>query len=66
MSLWDYKIFDLIVSEGSMRKTAEQMHLTPAAISHSLAKLEAEFGLPLIVRGRGAVKLTERSSGCRS
>ena len=59
MSLWDYKIFDLIISEGSMRKTAEQMHLTPAAISHSLAKLEAEFGLPLIVRGRGAVKLTE-------
>lgn len=59
MSLWDYKIFDLIVNEGNLRKTAALMHLTPAAVSHSLAKLEKEFGLTLIVRGHGTVKLTK-------
>ena len=59
MSLWDYKIFDLIVREGNLRKAAEAMHLTPAAVSHSLAKLEKEFGLPLLVRGRGGMELTQ-------
>lgn len=58
MSLWDYKILDLIIQEGNLRKAAEIMHLTPAAVSHSLAKLEKEFGLPLLVRGRGGMELT--------
>ena len=59
MSLWDYKILDLIVKEGNLRKAAESMHLTPAAVSHSLAKLEKEFGLPLFVRGRRSMELTQ-------
>lgn len=59
MSLWDYKILDLIVKEGNLRKAAESMHLMPAAVSHSLAKLEKEFGLPLFVRGRRSMELTQ-------
>ena len=59
MSLWDYKIFDLIVSTGNLRKAAGIMHLTPAAISHSLNKLEKELGLPLVSRGRTGIELTE-------
>lgn len=59
MSLLSYRIFDSIVSTGSLRKAAETMHLTPSAVSHSLMKLEKEFGLPLLVRDRAGVELTE-------
>ena len=59
MSLWDYRIFLSIVKEGNLRKAAEQLHLTPAAASHSLSKLEKEFGLPLFVRGRAGMELTQ-------
>lgn len=59
MSLLNYKIFDLIVSTGSLRKAAEMMHLTPSAVSHSLMKLEKEFGLPLLIRDRTGIELTE-------
>lgn len=43
-----------------MRRVAEQLHLTPAAVSHSLSKLERDFGMSLIVRGRGSITLTEQ------
>lgn len=59
MSLSDYKVFDLIVREGSLRKAAEALHLTPGAVSHSLGKLEKEFGVPLLVRGRDGMNLTQ-------
>ena len=59
MSLWNYEIFDLIVTTGNLRKAAEIMHLTPSAVSHSLMKLEKEFGLPLLIRDRNGIELTE-------
>ena len=58
MSLWDYEIFDLIVRTKSLRKASEIMHLTPSAVSHSLQKLEKEFGLSLLIRGRTGIELT--------
>lgn len=58
MSLWNYYIFDLIVSSGNLNKAAEAMNLTPSAVSHSLMKLEKELGVPLLVRERKGVELT--------
>ena len=58
MSLWDYMIFDRIVETGSLREAAEALHLTPAAVSHSLGKLEKRFALPLLVRSRSGIELT--------
>ena len=58
MSLWDYMIFDKIVETGSMREAAESLHLTPAAVSHSLGKLEKRFGLSLLVRSRVGIEPT--------
>ena len=59
MSLWSYEIFDLIVTTGNLRKAAEIMNLTPSAISHSLMKLEKEFGFPLLIRDRNGIELTK-------
>ena len=54
-----YRIFDLVVTTNSLTKTAEIVHLTPSAVSHSLRKLEERLGMQLVVRGRDGVKLTE-------
>ena len=59
MSLWDYMIFDKIVETGSLREAADALHLTPAAVSHSLGKLEKRFALPLLVRSRSGIELTQ-------
>lgn len=53
-----YRIFDLVVSTNSLTKTAELVHLSPSAVSHSLRKLEQSMGMQLVVRGRDGVKLT--------
>lgn len=55
-----YRIFDLVVSTNSLTKTAEIVHLTPSAVSHSLRKLEKRLGMQLVIRGRDGVKVTER------
>lgn len=54
-----YRIFDLVVSTKSLTKTADLVHLTPSAVSHSLRKLEERLGMQLLVRGRDGIKLTE-------
>ena len=54
-----YRIFDLVVSTNSLTKTAELVHLSPSAVSHSLRKLEQNLGMQLLIRGRDGVKLTQ-------
>ena len=59
MSLYSYRIFQKVVQSGSFVRAAEDMNLTPSAVSHSIAKLEDEFGLTLFIRGKRNVELTE-------
>lgn len=59
MSLWNYAIFDLIVTTGNLKQAADMMNLTASAVSHSLQKLEKEFGFPLLLRSRTGIELTE-------
>ncbi len=44
---------------GSMTRTAQELHLTPSAISHALKLLEQEIGLPLVARDGRGVRLTK-------
>ncbi|MFP5527326.1 LysR family transcriptional regulator [Peptococcus simiae] len=55
-----YRIFELVVNTKSLTKTAEIVHLTPSAVSHSLRKLEERLGMQLVIRGRDGVRLTEQ------
>ena len=34
MTLFSYEIFDAVARQGSFNKAAQQLHLTPSAISH--------------------------------
>ena len=58
MSLFSYQIFDAVVKQQSFLRAAEQMNLTPSAVSHSISSLENKFGFPLFIRNRNGVKLT--------
>lgn len=49
---------------GSIQAAAEALAVTPGAISHQIKLLEADLGLPLLVRqGRGIVPTAEARTG---
>ena len=43
MTLFSYEIFDAVARQGSFNKAAQQLHLTPSAISHAIAVMEEEL-----------------------
>ena len=54
MNLNRLRYFVTVVETGSMRKAAELLHLTPAALSKAIDQLERETGVELVVPdGRG-------------
>lgn len=58
MTLLGCQIFSTIAQVGSFARTAEQLHLTPSAISHAVAGMEAECGFPLFTRTKTGVTMT--------
>src|SRR5690349_15556914 len=47
---------EAVLSEGSVARAAQRLHLSPSAMSRALARLRAATGDPLLVRaGRGLV-----------
>ncbi|MBW8077744.1 MAG: LysR family transcriptional regulator, partial [Gallionella sp.] len=44
---------------GSMHAASEKLDVAVSSISRQIAQLESELGLPLIERGRRALKLTQ-------
>jgi DNA-binding transcriptional LysR family regulator len=53
------RIFVAVAREGSVTAAAEVLHYAQPSVSHHLAKLEAQVGVPLLQRmGRG-IRLTE-------
>ncbi len=53
-----YNVFATVAEYCNFSKAADQLNLTASAVSHTVAKLEAEFGFPLFVRQRSGVSLT--------
>src|SRR6476661_2544380 len=43
-------VFDVLMSERSVTCAAEQLGRTQSAVSHSLSRLRAQFGDPLLVK----------------
>lgn len=59
MSLYSYQVFEMVVEQGSFVKAANELNLSPSAVSHTIAKLETEFGFSLFLRDRSGVMLTQ-------
>ena len=58
MSLYDYHVFNTVVQQGSFNRASRLLHVTPSAVSHIIAKLENDFGFPLLYRDRNGISLT--------
>lgn len=54
-----YEIFVRVAASLNLSQVANEMGYTPSAISHSIKTLEADLGLPLILRSRNGIRLTE-------
>ena len=62
MNLSDLRVFTVVARHDSLNAAAEELHLTPSAISKALRRLEEELGLPLFDRGTRQLVLNERGA----
>tara|TARA_E500000305_G_scaffold85898_1_gene72030 strand:- start:1304 stop:2191 length:888 start_codon:yes stop_codon:yes gene_type:complete len=55
ISLNAIRTFAAVVRHRAITGAAEELHVTPSAVSHQLRKLEREIGLPLFERGNNSI-----------
>ncbi|MFA7761856.1 LysR family transcriptional regulator [Streptomyces sp. NRRL S-448] len=53
------RVFAAIAREGSVTAAAAALHYAQPSVSHHLARLEAEAGVPLVQRAGRGIRLTE-------
>lgn len=53
------RVFAAIAREGSVTAAAAALHYAQPSVSHHLARLEAEAGVPLVRRAGRGIRLTE-------
>src|ERR1044071_8515131 len=53
------RAFEAIARHMSFARAAEELHVTPAALSHQIRGLEGQLGLMLFTRRTRAIELTE-------
>nr|WP_272210405.1 LysR family transcriptional regulator [Marinicella sp. W31]MDC2876286.1 LysR family transcriptional regulator [Marinicella sp. W31] len=63
MNLTDIEIFARVATTGSMTAAAQELRLSPAVVSKSIKRLEAELGARLLQRTTRRVMLTETGRG---
>ena len=56
-------VFEAAARHLSFKAAAQDLSVTPAAVSHQIKALEAELGTPLFVRKHRGVELTEHGVG---
>ena len=58
MTLLTYQVLKTVAEQGSFRKAADLLGLTPSAISHAISSLETELGFSVLNRSKNGVTLT--------
>ena len=53
MTIPRFEVFSEVIELGSFTKAAEALHMTQSAVSHSIASLENEWGVTLLIREKG-------------
>ena len=59
MELRHLRYFAAVAAHGSFNRAAQNLHLTQPALSRQVKDLEEELGVPLFLRGKNTVNLTE-------
>ncbi|MDT3427926.1 DNA-binding transcriptional LysR family regulator [Paenibacillus forsythiae] len=52
MTFSQLQVFAKVVETGSFTKAGEALNMTQSAVSHAMASIESELGVPLIIRDR--------------
>ncbi|AGK99527.1 LysR family transcriptional regulator [Clostridium pasteurianum] len=52
MALSQIEVFIKVIENRSFTKAGEELHMSQSAVSHSIALMEEELGLPLIIRDK--------------
>src|SRR5262245_23990412 len=58
------RAFEVVARRQSLVKAADELCVTPAAVSHQIRSLEAHLGLPLFHRSGRNMVLTEAGQAC--
>lgn len=58
-SLNALRVLEAVARHLSLTKAANELHVTPAAISHQIKGLEADLGIPLVERSGRRLRMTE-------
>jgi LysR family glycine cleavage system transcriptional activator len=58
-SLAALRAFEAAARLGSVRRAAEELHVTPAAVTQQIRALEADLGMPLVQKRGNALELTD-------
>lgn len=58
------KVFEAAARHRSFKKAAEELHVTPAAVSHQLSQLESLLGVLLFKRVNQGIELTPAARIC--
>ena len=58
MTLLSYQVFQAVVEQGSFRKAAQVLNLTPSAVSHAVTSMEQELGFTIFTRSKSGISLT--------
>ena len=58
MTLLMYQVLKTVSEQGSFRKAADILGITPSAVSHAIASLESELGFGVLHRSKAGVTLT--------
>ncbi len=58
MTLLTYQVFKTVAEQGSFRKAADILGLTPSAISHAISSMENELGFSVLNRSKFGITLT--------
>ncbi len=55
-----YRVFYTVARCGNLTKASEQLYISQPAVSQAIKQLETQLGLPLFIRTRRGVELTEQ------
>ncbi|MEZ5426380.1 MAG: LysR family transcriptional regulator [Pyrinomonadaceae bacterium] len=59
MEIWQLRTFSAIAETLNFTKASEKLNLTQSAVSHQIKALEEELGVPLFIRAKRGVILTD-------
>lgn len=63
MNTFVYRILLEVSKEHSLTRAAENLHITPSAVSHAISTYENELGFPVFIRRKsGGVQLTKEGA----